>query len=50
MVMLLYEWKHLSLSHYVVKFGERRRCGSGDMMFLICHVVLGDNVIKGSCE
>ena len=27
-----------------------RRCSSGDIMTLVCHVILEDNVINKSCD
>ena len=27
-----------------------RHCGSGDVMFLVCHVTLQDHVIERSCD
>ena len=30
-------------------FGHRH-CGSGDMMVLVCHVILQDHVVKGYCD
>ena len=26
------------------------QCGSGDIMVLVCHVILNDSMIKGSCN
>ena len=43
------EWRPLTLSHQAVKFGGFKDCSSGDML-LICHVILQDHVIKGSCN
>ena len=36
--------------HHPVKFGVHMHYGSGDMMSLICHVILLDLVINGSCD
>ena len=33
-----------------VKFGGNRHCGSGRIMVLVCHMILQDNVIKGSYD
>ena len=36
----------LKLYHHSNKLGGHRRCGSGDIMVLIYHVILQDHVIK----
>ena len=33
-------------SHQVVTFGSHRHCNSEDIMFLVCHMVVQDHVIK----
>ena len=33
------------MSHHPAKFGDQKDCGSGDKMFLICHMILPDHVI-----
>ena len=33
---------------HLSKFGGHRYCSSRDMMFLVCHVIKQDHVIKGS--
>ena len=33
--------------HHLVKFGGYRSCSSRDIIFLICHVIKQDHVIKG---
>ena len=35
-------------SHDLAKFDSHRYCGSRDVMFLLCHVIWQDHVIKGS--
>ena len=35
---------------HLAKFGGPRYCISTDIMFLICHVIKQDHVIKGSCD
>ena len=32
------------MSHHPATFGGHRDCGSGDKMFLICHIILPDHV------
>ena len=32
------------------KFGDHIHCDSGDITFLICHVTLGDRLLKGIYE
>ena len=32
------------------KFNGYRQCGSEDIMILVCHKILQDEVIKGSCD
>ena len=37
-------------SQHFTKFGGHRLCDSRDITYLILHVTLQDNVIKGSCD
>ena len=34
--------------HHFIKFGGHRYCSSRDIMFLVCHVIKQDPIIKGS--
>ena len=36
--------------HELARFGGHRHCDSGDIMILVCHVILQDNVIKRSYD
>ena len=36
--------------HHDDTFGDHRHYNSEDMMFLICHVVSHDYMVKGLCE
>ena len=36
------------MSHYPTKFDGPRHFGSKDIIFLVCHVIIQDHVIKGS--
>ena len=45
--ILLGKWKLLNWCHHPAKFGAYASYGSGEEMFLICHVILFDHVIKG---
>ena len=38
------------MSYHLAKFGGYRHCGSEDLMILVCHVILQDQVIKDSCD
>ena len=38
------------VSHLPAKFDGHRHCGSGDVMFLTCHVTSRDHVFKGLCD
>ena len=38
--------KALQVSQHPVKFGGHRLCGSGDIMFLVCHMTSLDHVTK----
>ena len=38
------------INHQLVKFGDHRHCGSGDVMILGRQVILQDHVIKESCD
>ena len=44
--MSRYGQKPRSVSHHPTKFCGFRHCGSGDIMILVCHVILEDHVIK----
>ena len=35
------------VNHHPAKFGGHGYCGSGDIMVLFCHVILGDDLTKG---
>ena len=39
----------LKVSHQPTKFGGPRQGGNGNIMILVCHVILQDHVIKGTC-
>ena len=39
-----------SPSRSVTHFGCHRHCGNGDIMTLLCHVILQDHTIRGSCD
>ena len=49
-VMLLYEQEPMKISYHLAKFGSHRHFGSEDITFLVCHVILQDHTIKGSCD
>ena len=36
--------------HHPAKCGGHRLCGSGYIMVLVCHLILKDHIIKGSCD
>ena len=38
------------MCHHPDKFGSQRHCVSGDVIFLIYHIVLQDHLIKGSSD
>ena len=39
------------VSYHPAKFGgHHKNCGSGDMMFLICHVISQGNLTQGPCD
>ena len=40
----------MRVSSSTAKFGGHRNCDSEDIMVLVCHVILQDLVIKGSCD
>ena len=44
--MSLYRQKAPNVSHHPTEFCGFRHCGSGDIMVLVCHVILEDHVIK----
>ena len=44
--MWLYGWEPLTVSHHADNFDGFNHCGSGDNVFLICHVISKDHVFK----
>ena len=38
------------MSYHPAKFGGHSHSGSGVIRNLVCHVVLQDDVVKGSCD
>ena len=44
--MKLHCWEPLMMNHHATKIGGHRHCGSGDIMILVCHMILQDHVIK----
>ena len=48
--MWLYAWKPLIVTHHRIKFNSHKPCGSSDIKYIICDVILQDHVIKGSCD
>ena len=38
------------MSYHSAKFGGHRHSCSGEKMVLVCHVILKDHGIKGSCD
>ena len=48
--MLLYGHKTMKRSYRPTMFGGHSHCSSEDIMILVCHVILLDHVIKGSCD
>ena len=36
--------------YHPAKFGGHMHCGSADVMALVCHAMLQNHVIKGSCD
>lgn len=50
MFMWLDGLEALTLNHYIATYGDFRFCGSGDIVFVICHVILEDHVTKKSCD
>ena len=43
-------WEPLKVSLQPGKFGGHRHGGSGDIMFLVLHVVVQDHMAKGSID
>ena len=48
--MWFYGWAPFTLGHHTTNFGGFRYFGSGNKMFLICHVIAKDHVFKGLCN
>ena len=40
----------MKVRYHPAKFGGQGHCGSGNIMILVCHVILQDDAIKGSCD
>ena len=38
------------LSYHPAKIVDHKHCGSRDIIVLICHVILQDQLIKASCD
>ena len=38
------------MSYHPAKFGGRSHSGSGVIRKLVCHMILKDHVVKGSCD
>lgn len=48
---ILLHWQEpIKVNYHPVKFSGHRHSGSRDIMFLVCHVIVQDDVIKGSCD
>ena len=47
---MTYELEPIKVSYHPVKLGGHRHFGSEDIMISVCHVILQDHVIKGSCD
>ena len=47
MVIWLYGQKVVQVCQYPTTFCHHKYCGSGDIMVLVCHVILQDNMTKG---
>lgn len=42
--------ERLIVRHHPTKSGVDRHCDSGNIMGLVCHIVLEEHVIEGSCD
>ena len=40
----------MKVRYHPAKFGGQGHCGRGNIMILVCHVILQDDAIKGSCD
>ena len=36
--------------HQLVKFGGHRYCSSRDVIFLVCHMIKQENIVKGEVK
>ena len=45
--MQLYGQELIKTNYHHIKFRDHRHSGSGDMVVLVCHVILQNHVIKG---
>ena len=48
--MWIYGQELKKVNYHPAKFRGHRHCGSGDIIFLICHVISQDQIVKGSCD
>ena len=48
--MWLYYWEPLKVIQHPTKYGHHSHFGSGDLIVLVCHLILEDHVIKDSCD
>ena len=48
----LFKWScdFLGRSHHIDKFGDLKHCGSVNITFLVCYVILQDHLIKEPCN
>ena len=49
-VMRLHKQEPINVSYHTTKSGGHRDCGGGDIVVLIYHMILKENVIKGLCD
>ena len=44
------KWRPLNSRHHSVEISACRSFGRGDVMFFLCHVVLREHIMKGTCD
>lgn len=48
--MWLSKWEPLNLNHYCAQTDGSGPCGSGDVAFLLYHVISSGHIMKGACD
>lgn len=47
---IVYAWKPLIVTQHLTDFNGFKPSGSRDIVYLYCHAIFQDSLIKGSCD